>query len=95
MILSFVAGGSIVFVRVDDERVISFSSDNTNNQFVSLRSLSEQTGQDTADVQLVEVILKHLPSEYVEQYVVSEFGRLGLEYKGVVSEEEYASISVH
>lgn len=89
----FEALGEFIYVTLKGNNLM-FSGHNTNFKFISLRKLVEETGQDTEEAALVEEIARSLKdSERLEQYLKSEFGRMGFSFNKKITEAEYAQLA--
>jgi len=90
----FEAMGQFVYVKLSGNNLM-FSGHNTNYKFISLRKLAEKTGQDKEEVALVEEIARSLKdNEKLEQYIKSEFGRMGFSFSKKISEADYAQLTI-
>jgi len=79
MILVFSVMGRVLRCSVDEERVMRFSGENTNNKWISFKKMVELTHGDVRSADMTEKIVMCLPSlGDVEWYLVDEFRKNGI-----------------
>ena len=81
MILSFLMGGEVIQVRVDEDRTLFFKGGATNGEWIEFGTLVGMVRGDTESARMSQLIVRSLPSiDDVAWYVRDEFRRQGFEF---------------